>query len=225
MSSGQNKTAVRESNTRVGQLTLVEHWRNPVLVLMKDNNPIINGIFEIFLTSDSLNRRIETIEDKTPYSYCQVLVIQVVDAIFHQTCKGLSIHGLTEEELYITKPDLRPIAQQADTIVTMMSIHDERLPKVDALNRLEDREFYMLGQIPETFNKEDDLFAFDAKEMDGQVYVKLFMTEHRARMENDRNFEVTKYTLPELREAFRGRYGLIVEPKEDYAVGFAAEEL
>ncbi len=225
MSNGHNQAKVRESNTRLERLTLIEHWNNPVLSLMKDKSPIIDGVFEIYLTTGSINERIKKITDKTKYSYCQVSVIQVIDAVFNNTCKGVSINGLADEELYITKSDLRPIEKQADTIVTMMAVLSERLTKTDAMNRLEEREFYVLGEIPETFNKEEDLYAFDAKNVEGKNYVKLFMTEHKANMSNDRNFEVGRYSLRQIREAFRGHYGLIVEPAEEYAVCFEAEEL
>ncbi|MDO5520138.1 MAG: hypothetical protein Q4G58_06570 [bacterium] len=225
MSSLHKNGEYRESNTRLERLTLIEHWKNPVFSLMRDNSPIIDGVFEIFLTTNSINERVKKLKNKEKYSYCQVPVIQVIDAIFHQTCRGLAIHGLAPEELYITKTDLRPIEEQADTIVTFMAVAAERLTKADALSRLLEKEFYMLGHIPREFNPEEDLFTFDTIEMEEQQYVKLFITRDHARENNNRNFEICMYTLGELVEGFKGRYGLAFEPKEDYTVSYGAEDL
>ncbi|MDO5293540.1 MAG: hypothetical protein Q4F05_12425 [bacterium] len=225
MSSLHKNGEYRESNTRVERLTLIEHWKNPVLSLMKNNSPIIDGVFEIFLTTNSINEKVKTLKNKEEYSYCQVPVIQVVDAIFSQTCKGLSIHGLAPEELYITKTDLRPIQDQADTIVTFMAVAAERLTKEDALSRLSEKEFYMLGSIPEKLNPKEDLYEFDTVTVEDHSFVKLFITKDHARENNDRNFEISKYTLSQLVEFFRGHYGLAFEPKEEYTISYQSEEL
>lgn len=214
----------RESNITLERVGLLEHWKNPVLLLMKDKDPVMNGVLEIYLTIESINERIALLSDKTGYSYCQITCIQAVNAAINGNCIGLSIHGLAPEELYITKIDLMEIKEPVAGIIRMMEILSETVERKEAFQNMGEQECYLLGSLPEETDHMEDFDVMKSERRDGQA-VKVFFVEAHAEEANTRNFQIKKYSFAELAAYMKGKYAIVVEPYEEYRVEFSKDEV
>lgn len=213
----------RTSNVLLESLKLMEHWKYNAAVLVKDDNPIINGNIEMFLTSESLDTRLVDINPKV-YNYFQTPVIKTVDAVLHQDVNGLIIHGLAPTELYITKEDLMPIQDEVDSIVIMLAVLEKAIDKKKAFELLSRKGFYIIGVIPNIPAK-GAKYEFETMKRGDYDSVKLFLTKDHAQQYNHNSCPINKYELWGMAHFFQNWYGIIIEPHEDYWVEFNPQEL
>lgn len=219
----------RKSNALVEQVMLLEHWKNPVALLMKDEIMVIDRVMEIFLTADSLNKRMDKVEDKTGYTYMQIPVVKALEAFFQggTACDGLSIQGLSEEELYITREDLAEIKGEVDTIMALMSVKTKEKKKVTAWETLQDKSFWIQGKLADKSVNIMEGWGFETVQRKGDdtEYIKLYLTKMNADEKNIRQHELNKYTFREFVKAAASDFGLVIEPEEEYGMEFTPEEL
>lgn len=210
------------------QIELIEHWDNPVIVLMpKKDEFFIDGNLELFLSAESFTERIRKIPKEQKMVYSRIPVVIAISAVCKNDCKGMLIRGFEEGEVYITKEELMPLRDAADMIHMLQALKVNQLTKKRVCQLLQDKTFYMLGDTPSAVSKEEDLYSFDMTRIKGQSYdaVKLYMTKEQALKYNVRNFEVHGYTFGELANKFRNRYGLVIEPQQGFATAFGPDEI
>lgn len=222
------KQSALEANTKLEKLQLIEHWNNPVIVLMpKKDEFFMDGNLEIFLTVEAFGERLKAIEGEGKYVYSKIPVVLAIDTVCKKECKGMLIRGLAEEEIYITKEELMPLANEADTIIMLQAVKGKQITEKRAVQLLQDREFYILGDMPNVLAKQEDFFSFDMARIQGKSFdaVKLYMTRERAEKYNVRNFDINCYTFHDLAKHFRNSYGLVIEPQQGFSVAFAPNEI
>ncbi len=224
------KQSALEATTKLEKLQLIEHWNNPVIILMpKKDEYFIDGNLEIFLTIETFEARIKEIPEDQKMIYSKIPVVIAIDTVCKKDCKGLLIRGLAEEEIYITKEELMPLKDEADTIIMLQAVKGKQITAKRGVQILKEqgKKFYMLGEIPNVLKKDDDFFNFDMARIRGTNYdaVKLYMTKERAEKYNVRNFDINAYTFEELAKHFKGNYGLAIEPQQGFGVVFAPNEL
>lgn len=221
---------VQEANTRLEKLALIEHWNNPMIILMpKQNEFFMDGVMEVFVTIESFEERLKSVPEDARLAYSKIPVVLAIDAVCKNECKGMLIRGLDKEEIYITREELMPLKEEADTIIMLQAVKGRQITAKRGIQILieKKKKFYMLGEIPHVLKKEDDFFQFDITKISGADFdaVKLYMTKERAEKNNVRNFEIHCYAFEELARYFKGNYGLAIEPQQGFAVVFAPGEL
>lgn len=210
------------------QIELIEHWDNPVIVLMpKKDEFFIDGNLELFLSAESFTERIREIPKEQKMVYSKIPVVIAISTVCKNDCKGMLIRGFEEGEVYITREELMPLKDAADMIHMLQALKVNQLTQKRVCQLLKDKTFYMLGDTPSAVSTEEDLYSFDMTRIKGKAYdaVKLYMTKERAEKYNVRNFEIHGYTFGELAKKFRNRYGLVIEPQQGFATAFAPDEI
>lgn len=215
----------RDSNVVLESLNLLEHWRYNAAVLMKDENSVIENCIEVYLTSESLDKRLERV-DKSKYKYFQSPIIKTVDSVLHHDVEGLKINGLAGKELYITKEDLLPIKDEVDTIIVMLAVLDKGIDKTKAFELLYRKTFYIIGNLPTISDmKVRSTFGYETIDRDLHHSVKLFLTEEHAQKYNHNKCPINAYYFWNLAHFFQNSYGLIIEPHENYWLEYNPKEL
>lgn len=207
--------------SKLEKLQLIEHWNNPLFVLMPNpNNFFVNGCVETFLTAKSLHEKVQTISKEDNMAYSQIPVIAAVDMVCQNHSKGLIIHGFEEGDVFLNKQELEPLKELAHSIIALQAaqaivMKEGRLPK-----SFENRKLYLLGELPTALSKEEEYGHFDTMKIPGRTYdmVKLYLTKEQAEKYNARNFEIHSYTFNEIATYCGTRYGLFIEPQESFSL-------
>lgn len=217
-----------EDVTELEKLQLIEHWNNPVVVLMpKKGEYFIDGNLEVFVTMPALGERLKEVPKDVKMVYSKIPVVQAIDIVCKNECNGMLIRGITENEIYITREELLPLGYEAEMVMILSDIRSGRITGKRVMQVLAPRTFYMLGQIPSVLAKEEDFYSFDSLEVQGSPYpaVKLYLSEERAKKNNLRNFPIHAYSFAELAKRFQKKYALVIEPQQSFSVGFTPDKL
>ena len=217
----------RKSNATVEQLQLLEHWETPVLVLIKDDIPAIDGVVEIYLTTESMEERIKAIENTEGYSYARNNIIGMVDAVLHNECDGLEIHGLTPHTIYISKEDLLEMEDEVDSITQLLLLKAGRITVKQAFSIFMKKTLFIQGRIPTEMEAEDEEFFFDtAKQKDGsEEAIKLYITEGSAMINNPKKYPIRAYHVSDVVSYVKGNYGIVIEPEQGIHFGVSKEKV
>ncbi|SET46603.1 hypothetical protein [[Clostridium] polysaccharolyticum] len=210
------------------KLELIEHWNNPVMVLMPSKEEyFIDGDLEICLSADSFAKCIHEIPGEQKLLYSEIPMVVAIRIVCKNECKGMRIHGFEEGEVYLTKEELSTLEETADLIHLFQALKVKQITKKRVCQLLQNRMFYMLGEMPTAATQDEDIFHMDIVLVKGEEYqaVKLYTTKERAEKYNVRNFNIHGYTFKELGNMFRKNYGLMIEAEQGFATVFGPEEI
>lgn len=215
--------------TKLERLQLIEHWDTPLYVLMpKKDAFLINGVMETYLTAESLTKRIQVIPEDQKMAYSRIPVIAAVDMVCQTPCMGMWLYGFPEGDVYISRQELEPLKYISEMIIKLQVAQATVLSERKVPGSLDDKVFYMLGELPTALTKEDDFYNFDTFQPEGSVveYVKLYLTRERAEYYNVRNFDIHSYTFKQIAKYCRNmKYGIVIEPQQGFGTAFAPNHL
>lgn len=223
-----HKEETLDASTVLEQLKLINHWDNQVLILMPDRNEyFVDGQMELYLSAEEFAERIHEMPKEQKMAYSKIPMLFAIDTVCKHECKGMLLHGFEEGDIYIAKEELLPLQEYTDLIYIFQAMKEQKITVKRAIQLLDKKIFYMLGDIPTAVNVEDDLYSFDITNAKGTSYdsVKLYFTRERAEAYNVRNFEIHRHTFGELAKSFRNRYGLSIEPQQSFTAVFAPDEI
>lgn len=225
----EKRNPVYESNVTVSQMKFSEHFDQKIALIVKDQEPVIQGAVYISLTSEATTQAMEELKHTYPESEitCMESVIGLSLDYVLQGQQVLIMYGFTPMPLLITKEDLEPIRDIVDSFCIMYACARNRIPVEQAYEFMKEKHLYYIGEPLTPKSKTFGVEVIDREDSSGQHYrsIKLFLTKESANRYNKENRVISKVVLKDMLALWKGTYGLIIEPHENYWIEFGKEFL
>ncbi|WP_234121348.1 hypothetical protein [Clostridium hydrogenum] len=223
--TSENKNIKYVSNITLGQLGFMEQLDRDVVVLSDDGNIEIDRAVHICISQEALNQTLQEFKEtkQKEYQCIQLPLGMAVDNVIQQPLfDALIIHGLTLQELIITKEDLMPIKDLIDSFCIMYAAARNKISNEKAFELMKDKVVYILGTLPTISMKSEGKFGFDIikrKAENGEEYesIKCFLTRESANKYNGSKSEITPVSVNQIKHFFGS---IIIEPHRNYWVEF-----
>lgn len=223
------KKSIYESNVSLSQMKFHDHFDQKLALIVKDQEPVIQGAVSVSLTSEATTQVIEKLKHQYPESEfgCMESVIGLSIDYVLQGQQALILYGFTPLPLIITKEDLEPIRDIVDSFCILYACARNRMPVTQAFELMKDKQLYVLGEPLTSNSKTFGVEVIDREDSSGQHYqsIKLFLTKESANQYNKEGRTVNDTTLQDMMALWKGTYGLIIEPFKNYWVEFGVEEI
>ena len=216
---------VLEKKDIIDSLDIVNNYNKKCKMLVKNNNPDINGKIIIFLNEESMADKLFDISKDKDISYCNVNFVIPVQALLTTDAELLEINGLHNEEIIIKKEDLKVIEDVVNDIVVMQSVKDDKITKEEAIKLLIDKEFYLVGNLDTDDDNTRIKFETIISEDGASEVCKVFITEDHAINNAYNKKNINRYTLRRIINFFDEYEGISIEPYEDYNLELTVGEL
>lgn len=221
--------SVYESNVSLSQMKFYDHFDQKLALIVKDQEPVIQGAVSVSLTSEATTQAIEAL--KHQYPECEIGCIESVIGLsidyVLQGQQALIMYGFTPLPLIITKEDLKPIRDIVDSFCILYACARNRMPVTQAFELMKDKQLYFIGEPLTPESKTFGVELIDREDASGKTYqsIKLFLTKESANQYNKEGRMVNDTTLQDMMTLWKGTYGLIIEPYKNYWVEFGVEEV
>lgn len=210
------------------QVGLLEHWDHKVLVLLPQKGQyFFEGMLEVYTSADDFMERVKKLPEGIKATYSEIPLLMAIDIVCKNDCNGMELYGLADEKIFLSKEDIMTLKSDADWILLLAQVKVRQAQKQKVTDLLEDKELYLLGDIPSILEYQEDFYNLDMQQEVGKSYpsVKLYISKERAEKHNVRSFCIHAYPFSALRERFAGHYGLHIEPEERYGVSLSPDEI
>ena len=219
-----------ESNIKLSQLQLHDHLDQVVGVLRFEEEMSHEGIVHIFITPDSMNLWLNTykkeLEGINTSHFSERLGLILNCIINDPKLDGLSIVGLSPQQLYVSRSDLISIKDIVDSFTILFAYATKKMTRKDAAVRLAKRELYFLGSMPD--GDKEDYGALTMKRYAGtHVYeaIKLFICPEHAMRFNEKKLPVSKCKLYDMAKLYTSSFNYTVEPHCNYHAEFSYKDI
>lgn len=216
------------SNTTPAQMDLFEQMDRTVILVVRDDQPIVDGAIHACVTQAGYDKAAAALAREGPgrYGGYQTALGLAVDTVIQQeSCRALVLYGLAggQIDFVLTKEDLLPMRDVVDSFCILYAAARGAMPQEKAKTLMASKTVWLLGELPRT-GTEGERFGFVTMEREGGYEAaKAFLTPESAQKFNREGRPVTPARVADLEHFLEGTFALILEPHRNYWLELGAE--